>query len=92
MPVTRAIAPPNLVLRGLATLILGVLAWGCLGYLATLPLGMVFGWTGHPAIPGAPTAVYVGLYLVLLPVVCLVGAWRAVGALSRAAGRRREAD
>ena len=89
MPVTRAIAPASLVLRGLATLILGVLAWGCLGYLATMPLGMVFGWSGHPAIPDAPVAVYVGLYLIVLPVLCVMGAWRVVGAMSRALDRRR---
>jgi hypothetical protein len=54
-----------------------------------MPLGMVFGWSGHPAIPAAPIAVYVVLYLVVLPAFCLYGAWRIVGVLDRAIARRR---
>jgi len=77
------------LLRGLATLVLATVAWACFGYLATIPLGMVFGWSGHPAIPDAPVAVYIGLYLIVLPVLCLVGTWRVVGALARAVRRRR---
>ena len=61
------------------TLILGLAGWVVLGYLATLPLGAIFGWSGHPAIPDAPTGVYIGLYLVLLPALCLAGAWRVGG-------------
>jgi hypothetical protein len=82
-------ATTDSLLRALATLVLGVLAWGVLGYLASMPLGMVFGWSGHPAIPDAPAAVYVGLYLVVLPALCLYGAWRVVGVLGRTLARRR---
>lgn len=78
-----------LFLRAVATLILSFVAWVFLGYFATMPLGAVYGWSGHPSMPAAPMAVYVGLYLVALPVVCLVGGWRVTGALIRAHERRR---
>lgn len=77
------------IARALATLVLAAIAWVLLGYFATMPLGAVFGWSGHPAMPAAPMEVYVGLYLVALPVVCLLGAWRVTGALSRDYARRR---
>ena len=60
----------------LLTLVIAVVAWALLGYLATAPLGLVFGWSGHPAIPAAPWSVYVALYGVLLPLVCLLLGWR----------------
>lgn len=75
------------ILRGAGTLILGLVGWAGLGYLATAPLGAIFGWSGHPAISDAPTAVYVIVYLVLLPALCLAGAWRLtrwLGGRSRA--------
>ena len=68
-----------LVARGAGTLLLATLAWAVLGFLATAPLGLAFGWSGHPSIPNAPLAVYVGLYLVVLPLACIAGAWKAVG-------------
>jgi hypothetical protein len=64
------------MLRVVMTLILGLLAWVVLGYLATMPLGAIFGWSGHPALPDAPLGVYIGLYLVLVPALCFAGAWR----------------
>ena len=68
-----------LALRLTGTLVVATVAWAILGYLLTLPLGAVFGWSGHPAIPAAPVAVYIGLYLVVLPAACLVGAWWLTG-------------
>lgn len=67
----------RLTLRLLSTLILGGVGWVVLGYLAMMPLGMVFGWSGHPAIPAAPMVVYVMLYAVMLPGLCLLAGWKA---------------
>jgi hypothetical protein len=64
--------------RLIGTLVVAVAGWALLGYLASAPLGAIYGWTGHPSMPAAPTAVYVGLYLVVLPAVCLFVAWRFV--------------
>jgi hypothetical protein len=69
----------SVILRGAATLLLAALAWVVLGYLATAPLGAIYGWSGHPSAPAAPIAVYVGLYLIALPLACLAGAWKATG-------------
>jgi hypothetical protein len=77
-----------LALRGLATLLLAAPAWAVLGFLATAPLGAMYGWSGHPAIPSAPMAVYVGLYLVVLPILCLSAAWWLVAVVTRAIARR----
>jgi hypothetical protein len=61
-----------------------------LGYFATLPLGAIYGWSGHPAIPAAPAGVYVLVYLVVLPVLCLAGAWYLTRRLRAAfSGERR---
>jgi hypothetical protein len=66
--------------RVLATLLIAAVGWAVIGYLATVPLGALYGWSGHPALPAAPPAVYIGLYLVALPVACLVGArWLVYG-------------
>lgn len=65
-----------LALRLLATLILAAIGWVLLGYAAIFLLGVVYGWSGHPAMPQAPWALYVALYGVALPVVCLVLAWK----------------
>ena len=78
-----------LMLRAACTLVLAVVGWAVLGYLATAPLGALYGWSGHPSIPGAPTAVYIGLYLIALPALCLVGAWKATAIFGRALSRRR---
>jgi hypothetical protein len=64
-------------------LLLGAIAWVVLGYLATPPLGLLFGWSGHPAIPDAPLLVYLAVYVIALPALCLFGAGKVVGALSR---------
>lgn len=65
--------------------------WMVLGYLATAPLGAIFGWSGHPAIPAAPVAVYVVVYLIALPVVCLIGAWKlAIWFEAHIGGKRDE--
>ncbi len=79
------------VLRLGAALLLAGVAWAVAGYLATAPLGAIYGWSGHPSVPAAPAAVYVGLYLVALPLVCLGGAWYVTGWVARALrGRRGE--
>jgi hypothetical protein len=77
------------MMRVVMTLILGLLAWVVLGYLATMPLGAIFGWSGHPALPDAPLGVYIGLYLVLLPTLCFAGPGGS-GAGSRGTGEARE--
>ena len=79
---------PWILVRVIVTLLLGVVAWAVLGFLATAPLGAIYGWSGHPSVPAAPMAVYVGLYLVVLPIVCLAGAWWVVGAVARPFARR----
>lgn len=68
----------RMVLRVLGGLIVAAIVWVVLGYVATLPLGAVYGWGGHPAIPAAPMWVYVVLYLVVLPVISLIIGWMAV--------------
>lgn len=78
-----------LLLRVLATLVLAISAWAVLGYLASAPLGSIYGWSGHPPIPGAPTYVYVGLYLVVLPIVCIAGAWMIVNWIYNRVSRAR---
>lgn len=65
-----------LALRLLATLILAAIGWVLLGYVAIGLLGMIYGWSGHPAMPPAPWALYIALYGVALPLVCLTLAWR----------------
>jgi hypothetical protein len=75
------------LLRVLAILVLGTALWAFLGLLTTVPLGWCFGWSGHPAIPSAPFAVYVGIYGVALPMVCLWGAWRLVSLVHAWMGR-----
>jgi hypothetical protein len=72
-----------LMLRAACALALAVICWAILGYLATAPLGALYGWSGHPAVPAAPVAVYVMVYLIVLPVVCLIGAWKTVVILGR---------
>jgi hypothetical protein len=81
-----------LFIRALCALVIASVAWITLGYLATAPLGLIFGWSGHPSIPNAPAAVYVGLYLVLLPVLCLVGAWKLLGWLVGRVNRAKTMD
>ena len=68
----------KLFLRVLGTLVIASVAWVVLGYLATAPLGAIYGWQGHPSIPAAPKAVYVALYLIILPFICLWGAWALI--------------
>lgn len=80
-------------LRALGALVMASVAWVVMGFLATAPLGRIFGWSGHPSIPNAPVAVYVGLYLVVLPVICLVAAWKFSGWIAaRARAVRRAAS
>lgn len=75
--------PPivRMVARLAVSLVLAVIGWALLGYLATLPLGAFYGWSGHPAIPAAPWSVYLALYAVVLPGVCLAGGWYIAGRL-----------
>lgn len=77
------------MLRAIATLLVASAGWAVLGYLATAPLGALYGWSGHPAIPGAPLTVYVGLYLVVLPAICLFLAWRTIRWMEAHIRRRR---
>ena len=80
--------PAALILRALATLVVATAAWVCLGFLATAPLGAIYGWSGHPSIPAAPEAVYIGVYLVALPAVCLLGAFALVRWMATTMRRR----
>jgi hypothetical protein len=57
-------------LRGTFAFLIAVILWVVVGFLATAPLGAIYGWSGHPAIPAAPMAVYVIVYLLVLPVAC----------------------
>ena len=66
----------SLALRVAGTLVVAVMSWVVLGLLATGALGAIYGWGGHPAIPAAPLAVYIILYLVVLPMLSLAGGWR----------------
>ena len=68
----------TVILRVLGTILVGLLGWVLLGYLLTVPLGAIYGWSGHPAVPDAPVPMYVAVYLVILPGLCLFGAWRVV--------------
>lgn len=80
---------PWILARIAATLLLGAVAWVVLAYLSTVPLGMIYGWGGHPSIPSAPMDVYVWLLFVVLPIVSLGGAWLVVGIGARLLSRRR---
>jgi hypothetical protein len=44
-------------IRAFGTLLLGLAGWAGIGLLATVPLGSIYGWSGHPAIPDAPIVV-----------------------------------
>ena len=77
------------ILAAASTLVLGAVLWTAAAYLLTAPLGAIYGWSGHPPLPGAPTWVWVLLYLVLLPMSSLTVAWCVVRALLRAGARRR---
>src|SRR5688572_28831539 len=73
----RARSALGLLLRLLLTILLAAVGWAVLGYFASAPLAWIFGWSsGHPPIPAAPKYVYVGLYVVFLPLVCCAGAWK----------------
>ena len=77
---TSGRARSSLLWRIPLTLVLAAPAWAVLGYFASAPLVWIYGWSsGHPPIPNAPNSVYIGLYLVVLPVFCLLGAWKVVG-------------
>ena len=78
--VTRAV---SVALRLLGTLVLATISWVLLGYFATLPLGAIYGWGGHPALPSAPIGVYIALYGGVFPLLCLAAAWVVMGKLMR---------
>lgn len=72
----------------LVTIVLAAIGWALAGYFATAPLGAIYGWGGHPAMPSAPWSVYVALYFVILPIVCLVAGWFGAGRLVNAIAKR----
>ncbi len=63
-------------MRGTLAFLIAVVLWIVAGFLVTAPLGAIYGWSGHPAIPAAPMPVYVIVYLIVLPVVCIAAAWK----------------
>ena len=69
------------LIRAIGTLFVATVLWAVIGYFATLPLGAIFGWSGHPAIPAAPIAIYIGFYLGVLPVLSVWAGWRLVSRL-----------
>jgi hypothetical protein len=54
----------------------GLASWAGIGLLTTVPLGTIYGWSGHPAMPDAPFSVYVLVYLLALPALCFGGSWK----------------
>jgi hypothetical protein len=62
--------------RIVVTAIIACVAWVVLAFLLTAPLGAFYGWSGHPAIPAAPLAVYGVVYVIVLPAVCLWASWQ----------------
>lgn len=81
-----------LILRGTCVIVLTTACWAILGYLATAPLGALYGWSGHPSIPNAPVSVYIGLYLIVLPILCLFVAWKLVSVIFRVIAVRAESS
>lgn len=55
---------------------IALLAWVVLGYFVLGLMGAIFGWSGHPALPSAPIEAYFIVYLIALPVICLIAGWR----------------
>ena len=70
--------PRSSFLRAIGAVILATVLWVVLGFAATSPLGAIYGWSGHPAIPAAPVPVYVLVYLVALPAVSLGFGWKVM--------------
>ena len=68
----------RIALRLLGTVVVAAIGWIVAGYLATAPLGAIYGWSGHPAIPAAPLAIYIGLYAVMLPLLAIAAGWKIV--------------
>jgi hypothetical protein len=69
------------------TLVLAAVVWVVSGYVLTLPLGLAYGWSGHPSIPAAPDFVYILLYLVILPAASIYVSWRVLRRFARPSGR-----
>jgi hypothetical protein len=72
----------SFAIRGVAILLIALIAWIILGYAALIPLGAIFGWSGHPALPASPLWIYGGLYLLALPTLCLYMGWRTVKSIA----------
>ena len=86
----RAAARPAaaiIVYRLVGTFVIALLGWVILGFLVTVPLGAIFGWSGHPAIPAAPLSVYVIVYVVLLPMLCVAVGWKVTRWIESRLGR-----
>jgi hypothetical protein len=66
----------SLAIRCGIALLVGSLCWIVVGYAALIPLGAIFGWSGHPALPAAPLWVYGGLYVAALPILCFYWGWK----------------
>ena len=67
----------------LCAAVLALVLWVLSGYFVTMPLGLIYGWSGHPSIPAAPGIVYVIVYLIVLPVAAGAIAWRLLRRLAR---------
>jgi hypothetical protein len=81
----------RVLLAILSTVLLAAPLWVALAYWSTGPLGAIYGWSGHPPLPGAPDWVYWTLFAVALPVLCLGVAGAVVHLVTRWLCRRRGA-
>ena len=75
-----------LALRVVASLVLAAALWLVLAYLATAPLGALYGWGGHPSFPRAPASVLWALGAGVIPAVSLAASWWLTGRVARVLG------
>ena len=73
----RRSAATVMLYRVVGTLMIALLAWMVLGVLVLGLMGWMFGWGGHPAIPSVSIEVYFIVYVIVLPIICLFGGWKA---------------
>ena len=89
VPIVSAAVGIRLLVVRACTIVLAAILWLLSGYFLTLPLGLVYGWSGHPAIPAAPGFVYILLYLLVLPAASIAASWRVLRRFARPRGRDR---